>query len=535
MKRKKIAVVDDNIQIVEGIAGSIDWEQLGSPELFLFTDAQSVVEKAQGEEIDLVLSDICIPGMDGLQMAKTLLAQNPRTKIIFISGYADFRYAVEAVHMRAIDYVEKPVDYGKLFEILKSSMEQLDQEEYNAELLRRSIPIMRERFFLDLIHCSQEEARLKLADYAEFLNIDSQFSSFLCVSILVTDPEPAKSKLGAENWQIQMMILQDEARAHFSHFPLFYMFRDLESVYLILGSKNKEDKHFRNAVSLGLHQMVENYRCKLEFCCSMGDSVSSLSEIHQSYASSQNALNFRFFMNTKVFDMSKNLLKEAPNKFPLEKFREDLLLLICKKDKAGIQKFLNNQSQEISNHFTDKNLLLLSLFSVLKEIVDFIKDLGTDTEAVEAEISQGFCHSDRFSSVDAFFQWLAHLCSEFITGIDNSITAYHNQLCGLAVRYIKANFKDSSICLDDIAAHVNISPSYLSMIFKKIMGENITDMIANLRMEQAKNLLAYTTLPIKEISQNIGYSNQFYFSAIFKKQTGVSPSVYRENFPAEPE
>ena len=67
------------------------------------------------------------------------------------------------------------------------------------------------------------------------------------------------------------------------------------------------------------------------------------------------------------------------------------------------------------------------------------------------------------------------------------------------------------------------------------MGENITDMIANLRMEQAKNLLAYTTLPIKEISQNIGYSNQFYFSAIFKKQTGVSPSVYRENFPAEPE
>lgn len=89
MKTLKVMIVDDHIQIVEGLAARIDWQQLGSPVVFQYTDPLTALKKAQEETVDLVLSDICIPGMSGLEMSKRLLHINPRTKIIFISGYAD--------------------------------------------------------------------------------------------------------------------------------------------------------------------------------------------------------------------------------------------------------------------------------------------------------------------------------------------------------------------------------------------------------------------------------------------------------------
>ena len=103
MKTLKVMIVDDHIQIVEGLAARIDWQQLGSPVVFQYTDPLTALKKAQEETVDLVLSDICIPGMSGLEMSKRLLHINPRTKIIFISGYADYEYAVEAVHMHTVE------------------------------------------------------------------------------------------------------------------------------------------------------------------------------------------------------------------------------------------------------------------------------------------------------------------------------------------------------------------------------------------------------------------------------------------------
>lgn len=142
MKTLKVMIVDDHIQIVEGLAARIDWQQLGSPVVFQYTDPLTALKKAQEETVDLVLSDICIPGMSGLEMSKRLLHINPRTKIIFISGYADYEYAVEAVHMHAIDYIEKPVDFEKLMTVMSSAVSQIHQEERNAELLRSSLRLL---------------------------------------------------------------------------------------------------------------------------------------------------------------------------------------------------------------------------------------------------------------------------------------------------------------------------------------------------------------------------------------------------------
>lgn len=112
--------------------------------------------------------------------------------------------------------------------------------------------------------------------------------------------------------------------------------------------------------------------------------------------------------------------------------------------------------------------------------------------------------------------------------LDSSMENYHNQVYNVAMGYIKENFERSSLCLNDIAQHANISPAYLSTLFKKVSGQSISDTIAALRIESACRYLSSTNLSLKEISSKCGYANQYYFSNSFKKKLGVSPSVYRE-------
>ena len=112
--------------------------------------------------------------------------------------------------------------------------------------------------------------------------------------------------------------------------------------------------------------------------------------------------------------------------------------------------------------------------------------------------------------------------------LDSSMENYHNQIYNVAMGYIKENFERSGLCLNDIAQHVNISPAYLSTLFKKVSGQSISDTIAALRIESACRYLSSTNLSLKEISSKCGYANQYYFSNSFKKRLGISPSVYRE-------
>ena len=527
MKTLKVMIVDDHIQIVEGLAARIDWQQLGSPVVFQYTDPLTALKKAQEETVDLVLSDICIPGMSGLEMSKRLLHINPRTKIIFISGYADYQYAVEAVHMHAIDYIEKPVDFEKLMTVMSSAVSQIHQEERNAELLRSSLPVIKERFFLDLIQTgSRAEAALMLDKYSELLRLDRSDQLFLCISILVHRPAP--ESFDAEDWQIRILNLMDTIQVLFSNHSTCYPFRALENIYLVVGSKDQSSDRFHLSISQKLQLLIARHRNELDFCCGIGDTVSSMEELHQSYVSAQQALNFRFFLDTKIFDMQRTPQHITTESFPVESFRETLLTLILKKNVEGIHRFLNAQAQILPRYFKNKNVLLICLFSVLYEIVRFIRELGNETEALEDEISRVFEHPERLQSTRAVLDWLEQLCGQMVQVVNKSIAAYHSQLCNLAARYIKSNYKEASICLDSIAAYVNISPAYLSVIFKKEMGQNITDRITELRIEKAKDLLTFSNLPVKDISQTLGYSNQFYFSAIFKKHLGMSPSAYRE-------
>ena len=156
--------------------------------------------------------------------------------------------------------------------------------------------------------------------------------------------------------------------------------------------------------------------------------------------------------------------------------------------------------------------------------------MNIDVRETEQEIIKLYSHIENVSSSVEIFNQLYHICCDICRQLDASAKNYHEYICAATMEYILAHYQKVSLCLNDIAEHVNVSPAYLSALFKKTKKENISDIITNIRIDAACQQLCTSTTSLKEISSRVGYANQYYFSSCFKKKMGMSPSAYRETY-----
>ena len=270
-----------------------------------------------------------------------------------------------------------------------------------------------------------------------------------------------------------------------------------------------------------------NYQYSLNM--GIGRITESLWELPASYASASHALRYRFFFPHKnVFDARDALGKDFSLFSFMESTEEELIKLICAKDEKAIEKWLTSFFQDLTEKIQDKNLIFIRIYSLLGRILKFLYEMNLDTSDLEQEILEVYKQFDSFKTYEQFVKWITSLCVSAFQKLDSSMESYHHQVYNMALGYIKENFEHSSLCLNDIARHANISPAYLSSLYKKVSGQSISDTIASLRIHSACRYLKETNLSLKEISNKCGYANQYYFSNSFKKKLGISPSAYRE-------
>ena len=137
-------------------------------------------------------------------------------------------------------------------------------------------------------------------------------------------------------------------------------------------------------------------------------------------------------------------------------------------------------------------------------------------------------HLEEFHTTEELCGWLNELCRLLCRKLDSSLNDYHQKLCESVTSYIDENYASNTLCLNDIASEANVSPAYLSALFKKKQGVSISDYITTQRINAACRYLTATNMTLKEISMKCGYANQYYFSTSFKKKMGITPSAYRE-------
>ena len=257
----------------------------------------------------------------------------------------------------------------------------------------------------------------------------------------------------------------------------------------------------------------------------IGSIVQDLWELNRSYESAVHALEYRFFFpHQNVFDGREALGHDLSATDFSDSKEEELIRLLCKKDVSAIDSWFQDFSQWLTENFRTKNFAFIQVYSLLGRILKFFYELN-----LEARILYVYNHLEEFHTTEELCHWLNDLCHLLCNKLDSSLNDYHQKLCESVTSFINENYASNTLCLNDIASEANVSPAYLSALFKKKQGISISDYITTQRINAACRYLTATNMTLKEISMKCGYANQYYFSTSFKKKMGITPSAYRES------
>ena len=301
----------------------------------------------QNNPVDLIISDIEMPQLDGLSLAENALKLNSSIKIILISAFDKFEYAKQAIRLGAFDYIEKPLDYAYLEEIIRNALDMLDKEQKNLAILKKSRPIMVDNFFHKLIQSSSDEARYTLSDYANYLQLNLEYHYYQAIVIRIQNAVEIKEKNGIEEYHIKLMSMSDTIRELFDkNFALVHTLSTFDEIVLLLGHNYSNSKYFYSTSYGLLTELIQMYKHHLfEVNIGIGSIVKYLWSLSASYSNALKSLEYRFFFPQKdIFTISDTVDKDYTVELYEVSGNEELIQLLCKNDLDGVSTTASSHS-----------------------------------------------------------------------------------------------------------------------------------------------------------------------------------------------
>lgn len=529
----KLLFVDDETLFREAVIEQMNWEQHGFTCIGDCEDGVAALEKVNEQEPHVVITDIGMPFMDGIELTRRLSEQFPKVKVIILTGYGDFEYAQQALRLHAVDYILKPITATELGDVLHKMKLQLDFENSNEQRLmllqqqlHENIPLLRERFFEQLMTTSISKHQLQ--EGKNYFNIVWHGEEVVELAIAIDDFTFAHQLTTSDRHLVRFGIfnVSQEVASSCEYHTATYRDRE-QNVFIILSA---DCKHTLQQKSMDIaEQVIRAVESYLPVRISIGiGEISHVSNLITAHQTSLAALDYRLVTGQdSVIRLSdvKNMEQRAV--FPIASIEANLLALI----KTGSK----NQLMEVITHFIEmmrKQFISLDIcrmfvqrlvFSTLNTLFELDPDLLTKL----VHHQQKAFAMKQLESVDQLEQWLMELCNDALDAIKQLREDVSGDQIGKAVQYINDNFADSELSLSAVSKHVAMNPSYLSTIFKQHIGKSFVELLTDIRMEKAKQYLHMTAMKSYEIAYAVGYRDPHYFSAAFKKHTGDTPTEYR--------
>ncbi len=520
----KLLIADDEELTREGLIASIDWAVLGVREIFQADDGLKALKIAESEKPDIILSDIRMPRLTGIEMAEQLEKILPDTSLIFMSGYSDKEYLKAAIKLKAINYVEKPLNPE---EIKEAVMEACAQRQEKLRTRQNEALYSLENF--------SQLAFLLTRPYrdneAEILSLTEELSlrlkpgcSFTTYIVKTKSSDIGSAVLKELREDLEDFLL------HY-HLSVFYIrLHGVHHVFHIMGEALPSSTAFTAAENY----MQEKFTGLGDFYIGRGETVTGISKVYQSYTSAVITLQSCFFFAPgSILKPSKGDLPDFPSSGKssdslssesVQRFSEALL--------ANDEEMCTSLLEELYRTYHE-NLTLLpnqvkdiyyKLFMTLNDCRQKMK-LAPIYGSSSSEQSLLAYLENCFS-----YQELQHNLSEKVADYFHSVNTYtpEDSTIFLIKDYIAKHYAEENLSIKQIGDHVFLSASYVCTYFKTQTGQTLNQYLTEYRMEKAKQLLGDARYQIADISSKVGYSNGNYFSKSFKKFTGLSPSKYRE-------
>ncbi|MCH4239960.1 MAG: response regulator [Oscillospiraceae bacterium] len=527
----RILIADDEEQIREMILKKIDWGAIGFSIAGSAENGLDALEQAERMHPDVVMTDIKMPFMDGLQLGEKLHETMPAVKLIIFSGFDEFEYAQQAIKMNAAEYILKPIDAAELTETLRKIKVQIDREvaeKRDVEMLKKryeeSLPAMREQFLTRLLtgRMPPEE----LAARAQQFGINLRAEGWAVALLRVDRKEKTAQVLKGETELVPILLkctAEEELQAYFQ-FTDFLM----EDCLVVIAEVNPVD---------GVLPLVNrmNLVCKsarrilgTKVMAGVSTVVASPVQLQQQYQEACSALDYSAVMGG---DKAICIADVEPDTSARVEFDENDTQQIIDAVKLANQQEIADRIGAVFARFHSV-VLPLGQYQVflLEMITALLKVMHTyqidDTEIFGQDNSVAEIIPQLHSPQD-MQQWCTEICTKISTNVERKRVNSTRTLTQNAEQYIQKHYAEPEISVEELCGYLHVSPAYFSTVFKRESGSSFVSYLTDVRMKKAVELLNATNDKTYLIAQKVGYTEPNYFSYVFKKKYGVSPSKYR--------
>lgn len=527
----KVMIIDDEIYFREALKKTIPWEQMQLEICGEAADGVSALELAAKLHPDIILADINMPKMNGLEFVRRVKEADEETKIIIISGYDEFEYARQALTLGVNDYLLKPVSEDELCTILKKlatdkQKERLRKLENNKKRKdSNKNKNIAERYFLNAILTSDSRKQNE-----QYLRQLAEAGSVLCtmkqvrVAALEIDYKWEMSYEDQELWNFTVKNILEELLEGKAGYKT--CMDEGKRLILILNADQTDEEEAEELLRR-LQNIIGN---DFEFSVSIGvsDVCRRLADLNKGYMEAIKALSSKPVEEKNAVIFHRPLEEEKLEYYYIQpQLKMQLSLLLRERKVEKIKELVLGIFDDIGKKSLSQDGLRIVTMDILTPCLQYIeeKQLMFSSEKLGDSFSV-FEHVKMKRSLPEFCGYVIEICSWICSQNFEAQKEKVPNAVAASLDYIKENYRDPALSVDVIAKSVYSNYNYLCVLFKKTLGITINDFILKYRMQKAMELIHSGSTQVTEVAEGVGYENVNYFTKCFKKELGIPPSKY---------
>lgn len=535
----RLLIAEDELWLRKRLVSTIDWSSYGISEVYEAEDGGEALEIALKEKPDIVITDIRMPELSGIDLMKKLNENSIFSKMIVVSGYDDFEYAQGALRMGAINYLLKPVDEEELLDSVKRCVEELKKENNKETVFDKqsaASEMLMEHIYEDLIFETSEKRTEELLQKLSRKEIGFPFQSAAVVNMQVREHTFfVNDKVKSDMWSVYQWLrrnLQEDC------YECQYLYMRGSQIVLLLFGDDLEAK-FMERVENWVQLILEALQKKLNISLFMaaGDVTDDFSGIHRSYEMAQKKIKEKRAEEKRILALRNQETEQELNTRFDDVYGEYDFKLLIKEIRNGDSEKAQTELQAIlqssSRRLQSADMMKLQLFymnfinriagACLPECEAYADELAMQCMTVMRELI--YIGSDTI--VTEMWDCLRKFVEKLVEVYQENNGKRKHWMIDQVLQYVEENY-NTALSTRDIAGRFFMNTSYFSKLFHEQMGCTFSNYLINVRVEKAKMMLTQTNMKLYDIAEAVGYTNVQYFSTIFKEKEGLTPSAFRQ-------
>lgn len=509
----KLLIVDDEATMRKGIANFMNWSSIDCTVTGTASDGMEAIDFLRKSPVDIIITDIKMPVADGLEVARFVYENRLDIKIILLTGYADFEYARTAIQYNVSSFILKPTNKKALFEAVQEAQKELIISKKNTAFAKEEIAFLKDQVLQEL---TNQPLTPELKERLDKLGISLQKYYVAAFQII---------PMGEDIRALKKIIIDEKRNA--------YCYRYNNLIITIYFMESGEESGSVSSVPLNI---IENCREIIHIAHTLAsqNAAVGISRFHQGPEDFGSAVSEAIFALSRNFYSEENLScftesvetggydLTAENSMALLQFENHLNSWQFQEAAGVMDSIFMNFKQNFVNSRDAKNICS-QIYYICSRVLIKKEAAPLSSEYLE----QLHSSSDIFALEETTRSLVDYTKCHL-----QSMSGSQNRLIENALRYIHSNLS-APLSLEHISDHLHISSSHLSRTFKRELGESLTEYVNRARVEKAKEYLEKSDILAYEAAELVGYHDPTYFSSIFKRYAGVSPTEYRQQFTAD--